>query len=187
MTKRGFYLAGGTALAIYLGHRVSIDLDWFTPEKLEEPLRLAQELRDDGIPFVTSHVERGTLYGTVAGVKVSFLEYRYPLLKPLVAWPDYNCTLAAIDDIACMKLSAIAQRGARKDFLDIYGLGLHRDLRELLRLYQEKYGVADIGHILYGLAYFDEADRERMPKMRWKVAWKTVKQAIRVWIRHITD
>jgi hypothetical protein len=85
-----------------------------------------------------------------------------------------------------MKLSAIAQRGSKKDFVDIYALALsRRPLREMLRLYQEKYNVKDIAPVLYGLAYFDDADRERMPTMLWKVDWRAIRRSIRVSLKEI--
>ncbi len=88
------------------------------------------------------------------------------------------------DYIACMKLSAIAQRGSRKVFVDVYALGLeHIPLRQMLQLYQEKFAVRDIVHVLYGLAYFDDADKERMPRMLWDIDWKTIKKTIQGWVR----
>ena len=184
MTQRQFYLAGGTALATYLGHRHSADLDWFTGKQIEDPLRLAQEIRDERISFKASSIERGTLYGTVSGIRVGLLEYRYPLLRPLVHWPGFGCLMASLEDIACMKLSAVAQRGSKKDFVDIYALGLkHIPLKEMLHLYQKKYAVQDIAHVLYGLTYFDDAEQERMPKMFWNIHWKTIKKTIQGWIR----
>jgi hypothetical protein len=182
MTRRRFYLVGGTALAIYFGHRLSVDLDWFTEHPIEDPMRLAQEIRDEGISFKTGSVDRGTLYGTVSGIRASFLEYHYPLLKPLVLWMEVGCSMASREDIACMKLSAIAQRGSKKDFVDIYALGLkYVPLRQMLRLYQKKYAIQDIAHVLYGLAYFDDADKERMPRMLWNIDWSTVKKTIQRW------
>ena len=114
VTTQGYYLAGGTALAIYYGHRRSVDLDWFTLQSLSDPLNFAQKLRDEGVPFETNSTERGTLYGLVNTVRTSFIEYRYALLQPLVTWDDGQCQLAGLDDLACMKLSAIAQRGRAK-------------------------------------------------------------------------
>jgi len=181
-----FYLGGGTTLAIYLGHRHSIDLDWFTGGGIADPMRLAQDIRDKGIPLATSQVERGTLHGTTSGARVSFLEYRYPLLKPLVSWPQFSCQMASREDLACMKLSALAQRGSKKDFVDIYALGLrHITLKEMVRLYQQKYSIKDIGHVLYGLTYFDDADRERMPRMFWDLDWRSVKKTIQEWVREV--
>lgn len=83
---RGFYLGGGTAIGIWLGHRRSIDLDWFTSEGITEPLGLAMELREAGLSFKVSSVEAGTLHGEADSVKLSFVEYRYPALAPTVTW-----------------------------------------------------------------------------------------------------
>jgi hypothetical protein len=71
LTPGGFYLAGGTALALHLGHRRSVDLDWLTAAELADPLRLAQELREQGVAFVTGQVAPGSLHGAVHGVRVS--------------------------------------------------------------------------------------------------------------------
>lgn len=186
MTRWQFYLAGGTSLALHLGHRHSVDLDWFTGERMADPMRLAQDIRQKEIPLVTGQIERGTLYGTVSGVRVSFLEYQYPRLKPLVSWPESGCLIASVEDLACMKLSALTQRGAKKDFVDIYALGLrYKPLQEILRLYQQKYSVEDVTHVLYGLTYFDDADKERMPKMLWDTDWRTIKKTIQGWVRKL--
>ena len=186
MTRRSFYLGGGTAVAIHTGHRRSVDLDWFTEGRIPDAALLARDLQDEGIPFVTRQIDRGTLHGTVSGVRISFLEYRYPLLRPALLWSDYGCKLAALDDLACMKLSAVAQRGSKKDFVDIYALGLkHKSLPEMLRLYQQKYAIADVAHVLYGLAYFEDADRERMPRMGWDVDWRTAKKTIQQWVKEM--
>ena len=187
VTEAGFYLAGGTALALHLGHRKSVDFDWFTEDPFLDPLVFAQRLRDAGIPFMTGSTERGTLHGTIGDVRVTFLEYRYPLLKPTVFWPDFGCPLAALEDIACMKLSAVAQRGTKKDFIDIYALGQSGfTLRGMLEFYQRKYGVKDIAHVLYGLAYFDDAEREKAPYLVWKLEWQDVKSTIQRWIKEFS-
>lgn len=184
--QRQFYLVGGTVLALRFGHRHSVDLNWFTGERIADPIRLAQDIRDEGVSLLTGQVERGTLHGSVYSVRVSFLEYRYPLLQSLASWPECGCLLASLDDLACMKLSAAAQRGSKKDFMDIYALGLrHKPLQDMLRLYQKKYSIQDIGHVLYGLTYFDEADRERMPRKLWDADWRVIKKAIQGWVREV--
>lgn len=187
LTRRGFYLAGGTAVALYLGHRRSVDLDWFTAEVLPDPLRLAQSLREQGIAFVTRQVAPATLHGSVHGVGLSLLEYRYPLLAGLRPWRG-GSRIAARADLAAMKLAALSQRGAKKDFVDLYALGTRScSLQQMLGWYQEKYSVQDLAHVLYGLAYFDDADRERMPRLLWDVTWRTIKETIRVWLRDVTE
>lgn len=186
MTKWHFYLGGGTAIAIHLGHRQSLDLDWFTKERITDPMRLARDIEDESISFVTGQIDRGTLHGSVSGIRVSLLEYRYPLLEPAVLWLEYGCLLASLDDLACMKLSAIAQRGLKKDFVDIYALVLkHKPLGDVLLRYQQKYSIEDIAHVLYGLAYFDDADKERMPRMLWNLDWRTVKRTIQGWVKEV--
>jgi hypothetical protein len=181
--RRDFYLAGGTAIALQLGHRRSVDFDWFLEDRIADPLRLAGEIRDEGIPFQSGQVARGTLYGSLYEVRVSFLEFHYPMLDPLVAWPEYGCRLAGLRDLACMKLSAITQRGSRKDFVDLYALGeTGQTLPDMLAWYGEKFGVKDLGHVLYALAYFDDAERERMPRMIWKASWDQVKRTVRAWV-----
>lgn len=185
VTARGFYLGGGTALALHLGHRRSVDFDWFLEGRIPDPLLLAREIQE-AVPFVTTRIEPRTLFGTVNGVRVSFFEFRYPLLDPPVPWPAYKCRLASLRDIACMKLSAIVQRGSKKDFVDLFALGRQGfRLADMLDWYRTKFSLEDIGHVLYALAYFDDADTERMPRMLWKVQWKEVKETIRVWTRRI--
>jgi hypothetical protein len=86
-----------------------------------------------------------------------------------------------------MKLAAVAQRGAKKDFLDVYALGWRScSLRQMLRWYQEKYGVQDVAHVLYSLTYFADADPDRMPRLMWDVNWRTIKATIRGWVREVS-
>ena len=83
-----------------------------------------------------------------------------------------------------MKLSAIAQRGPRKDFVDLYALvSRHRPLAEMLELYRRKFSIGDIAHVLYSLSYFDDADREPMPNLLWDIDWDSAKQEIQGWVR----
>lgn len=187
-TSHGFYLGGGTAIALHLGHRRSVDFDWFRQPLLEDPLELARELQQEGIPFVTGWTRRTTLYGTVRGVRVSFFQFRYRLLGPLTPWPELGCELAALEDLACMKLSAISQRGSRKDFVDLFALGRHGfTLQQMLGWYREKFEVDDIAHLLYALVYFDDADAEPRPSMIWKVSWPEVKETLRMWVRSLEE
>ena len=182
--RQGFHLAGGTGLALQLGHRRSVDFDWFREQPIEDPLRLAALLQTPALRLEVDRVEKGTLHCRASGVRVSFLEYRYPLLKPLVELGDLR--LAALEDIAAMKLAAVAQRGTKKDFVDIFALGQRFGLAEMLGLYRAKYAVKDIGHVLIALAYFDDADRERMPTLLRRWDWSTMKSSIRRWVSDVT-
>lgn len=183
-SSRNFYLGGGTTIALRLGHRRSDDLDWFTPEIIEAPDRLAADLQQSGIPFVIEDISPGTLHGNVSSVKTSFLQYGYPLLGGLHTVPELGCQLASLDDLTAMKLAAVSQRGSRKDFLDIYELGIkHASIERMLELYEQKYAVTDIGHVLLGLSYFDDAEQEPMPIVMRHINWEDVKKTIRSWVK----
>src|SRR5574338_475124 len=79
VASQGFYLAGGTALAIHYGHRISVDLAWFTPEPFQDGLLLAQALRNSGLNLEIEQVSPGTLHGSLQDVRVTFLQYQYPM------------------------------------------------------------------------------------------------------------
>ena len=183
LSRRGFFLVGGTAVALHLGHRRSVDFDWFTLESFE-PLHVAQDLREEGIAFVTGSVAQGTLHGQVSGVRVSLIRHNYPLLAKFGKRPG-GILVAARADLAAMKLAAVAQRGAKKDFVDIYALGQRSSLKQMLRWYQKKFAMADIGHLLRALIYFDDAEPERLPRMLWDVQWRTVKETIQRWLQKL--
>jgi hypothetical protein len=179
----GFYLAGGTAVALHLGHRQSVDLDFFTAGRIDDPLTLAERFRSAGVPLETQQVAPGTLHARLFDVRSSFLSYGYPLLRATLEWPELSCELASIEDLACMKLAAVAQRGARKDFLDVFAIGSSRlSLSRMLELYQSKYGIRDVGHVLAGLCYFDDAERDPVPITLQPIDWAGLKATIRAWV-----
>ena len=110
-----FYLAGGTALSLQVGHRKSIDLDWFVP-RLGEPENLFQRLKSFRIDFKVQSVSFETVYLTIHDVQISFIGYDYPMLQQKVTLPEFEIQMAGTDDIACMKLSAICFKGISKGF-----------------------------------------------------------------------
>ena len=179
MAQNGFYLGGGTAIALMLGHRKSNDLDWFSESSLGDPNSWNEKIEGEKVSLKRITVDKGTLHARANGVRVSLLEYRYPRLHTLVKWKDMGFTMASLDDLACMKLSAIVSRGMKKDFVDIYALmSKHKSLQQMLRLYQKRFSVTDIFPVLRGLSYFDDAERERMPRMIWNVRWHAMRTAI---------
>lgn len=182
LSHRGFFLVDGTAVALQLGHRRSVDFDWFTRHRFD-PLTLASELKDEGIDVSIKETSTNTLHGVVGGVQVSLIRHNYPLLAELGLLKKEN-HVASLDDLIPMKLAAIAQRGAKKDFIDIYALGKHGfTLRQMFELYRKKFAIEDIAHLTRSLNYFDDADRERVPKMLWDTNWRTVKKTIQSWLR----
>jgi hypothetical protein len=176
---RTFYLAGGTALALHLGHRRSRDFDFFRDKEFL-PQDLLSRLRDAGEPTVLQEAA-GTLSVLLGGVPTSFFHYDYPLLRPLVDSP-WGVPLADIDDIAAMKISALAGRGSRKDFVDLYIYA--RDVAPLdqaFLLFRDKYrGVTvDPYHLLRSLSFFDDAEAEAMPEVVDDIPWERVKAFFR--------
>jgi hypothetical protein len=170
-----FYLAGGTAAALQLGHRISVDLDFFTSEPLDAR-QLLQRARRVGT-FDLQTESQGTLIGTLQGARVSFFNYPYPLLEPTPSLCGVR--IASLVDIGLMKLTAASQRGSRKDFVDLFFICRQvKPLSELLALLSEKYqGVKySLPHLLRSLVYFDDAEAEPMPHMLKPMRWAQVKR-----------
>ncbi len=182
--EHGFYLAGGTALALHFGHRRSDDFDWFTQAMIDDPQMLEMNLRERGLTLTEEQISPGTLHAVVDIVHVSFLEYRYPLISPLVQLRDYECNLASVADICCMKLAAVAHRGAKKDFIDIYAISkaARLPLKQMLDLYQQKYSTDDVVSVIYGLSYFEDAEEDAMPEMLQPTNWLDVKRDVSSWV-----
>lgn len=185
LKETDYYLAGGTGLSLHLGHRLSIDLDWFTPE-LNNPESLFRRLRAGNISFTVTSIAPETVYIVLHNVQVSFIGYDYPLIDPRVYWPEYGCYLASIADIACMKLASLASRGSRKDFVDLHRLlSDFYSLETLLRLYKEKYKNRDIGHVVRSLVYFQDAEAEPPLRMVKSVDWNKLKRDFERWVKEI--
>lgn len=174
----GFYLAGGTALALQIRHRKSIDFDFYTPDDFD-PKELFGKLKRDFKRIKPEHMAEGTLIAAVDDVEMSFFRYEYPLLKPLVQTGHID--LLSVEDIAAMKVIAIVQRGTRRDFVDIYYLLKMMRLDKLLTLTQKKYEVFNKYQGLRALTYFEDAEedksRRRLETFE-EIKWANVKQEI---------
>lgn len=168
-------LVGGTALALQLGHRKSIDLDFFGnfETSLEELTTILSEIST--VTPVSS--SRMTRFLVVDGVKVDIVSYPYGWIDNPVS--AEGVVLAGIKDIAAMKLSAITNRGTKKDFIDYYFLLKRYSLKELIELYRQKYSDAQLFTSIKSLSYFDDAESDPMPDMIVPVDWDEVKSTIR--------
>ena len=169
------YLAGGTAAALQIGHRISVDLDFFTPEKFA-PKDFSAALSKLG-PFDEAQADKGTVLGKFKGVNFSLFIYKYPLIFPAIRYLSLN--IADIRDIAAMKIDAIATRGAKRDFIDLYFICRNDyHLSRILDIYDKKYKnlATTKVHIMKSLIYFEDAESEEMPEMVKKITWEDVKK-----------
>lgn len=170
------YLAGGTALALQMGHRLSFDLDFYTKTKFKEPLVL-KKLKSIG-SFTESNLEWQTILGDFPQVKFSIFYYEYPLIKPCLKYSNIN--IASLEDISAMKIGAISSRGTQRDFIDLYYLCTEKfSLQEILGFYNQKYGNLSnlYPHIIKSLNYFIDADNDnRQLTMLVPYNWDKIKK-----------
>ena len=177
-----FYLAGGTALALLEGHRISMDLDFLAPA-IGPPDELAERIAAQGLAITVTATARETLYLETGGVQVSFIGSPIPLLGPPRAIASALLPLASEEDIAAMKLAAVSARGSRKDFIDLWVLVTrHKPLAEYLDAFRRKYKTHDVGHVVKSLVYFDDADAEPPLRLLAPVDWARVKEDFRGWV-----
>ena len=171
------YLAGGTALALQLGHRISVDLDFFTQEQINESL-VATEL-SQLTKFNEDQRSWGTVLGMIGETKFSIFYYPYKLIDKLL--PFEGIQLIGKKDIAAMKLHAISDRGVKRDFIDMYLLAQEFSMDEVFDFYDQKYGLTKERTylILKSLDYFVSADNNAMPRMLVDVDWEKVKDFFR--------
>lgn len=168
------YLAGGTACALQIGHRISVDLDFFTTQEFEAK-ELIKSLKKIG-KFEVERLAWGTVLGTMEGIKFSIFVYKYPVLFPYKS--IFNINILDLRDIAAMKIDAIGTRGIKRDFIDLYFIckeGI--TLEEALSFYDRKYGElsSNIVHIQKSLVYFVDAEISQMPKMLKSCDWQEIK------------
>jgi len=171
-----FYLAGGTCLALHIGHRRSIDFDFFIPADFDT-FSVVNVLTQLG-SYQRENEEKNTINGSLNGVRISFFGYKYALIDSFTRY--LNLSLAGTRDIAAMKLEAIAGRGSKKDFIDMFFLLQQYSLEEIFSFHALKYGVGlnNQYHHLKSLIYFADAEDEVMPVMIRPIQWNDVKKYI---------
>jgi len=170
-----FALAGGTSLALQLGHRISIDLDFFTlkefsAEMLFNQIKQAYKVFDVSINknALTLNIEYNRNI-----IKIDCIRHNYPLINEIKKIDGIK--LFSVDDIAAMKLNAIINRGAKKDFYDIFELLQNYTLSELIGFYKIKYPEMNIMMLMKSLNYFGDAELNPEPLSLRKVNWQEVK------------
>jgi len=152
-----FFLVGGTALSLQIGHRISIDIDLFSVNPFDEPKML--EYLEASRGFRLNYQGKNTLKGQIGNVQVDLITHAYSLVKPLNVLEDIR--LASLEDIAAMKLNAIAGNGTRlKDFIDIVSLSCYLSLKEMIAGYEVKYTNRNPFIILKSLDYTADVNKE---------------------------
>ena len=159
---RHFTLVGGTALALQYQHRLSIDLDLFTPATFDSNKLEAYLLED--YRFVTRDKFNNGLMGYCDAIKVDFIRHNYPIVRPTIEVDGLR--MAHPLDIAAMKLNAISGNGTRvKDYYDMYVLLGEFSLVEMLAAYEAKYPQSGAIIATKSLTYFDDINFEREPAL----------------------
>ena len=176
-------LVGGTALALQLGHRVSVDLDVFGKWDYAADLQL--ELSGVGHAEKESGTPNGRMaFFYVNGVKVDCVAYdMYPWLEPPVE--ESGVRLAGVKDIAAMKVNAITNRGTRKDFVDMARLLDDYSLEDIFSWYREKYPAANPALAMRSMSYFVDAETMPMPRMLVPFDWDEAKARICAAVRKL--
>lgn len=177
-----FVLVGGTALALQLGHRFSVDLDFFTIEDFNTEILVPQLLEDYSL--VQNLQLPQTLICEINNIKVDFIRFKYDFVHPIKEIEGVR--LLSIEDIAPMKLDAVNGRGSKKDFFDIYFLLQQFTIFELFDLYKLKYPHQTTFHVARSLGYFVDAESNPDPIVfDKKITWDKVKKAIITEIRKL--
>ena len=181
-----FILAGGTNLALQIGHRKSVDLDLF-PNISFDAKRLEQYLIEKYNFTPLRVMEKDTVTGTIQSIKIDMVAHIYPLLYP--PFVDEDIRMYSLQDIACMKLVAISDNGTRlKDFVDIAYLSTKISLKNMLLLYEKKYNRPNYFHALRGLSYFEDIDFNTFIDLcnGKQFKWEKIEQRIRDMIKFET-
>lgn len=158
----GFELVGGTALALMIGHRVSVDINLFSQHAFD-----AQEVLEHlekAYGFSLQYMHKNTLKGVIDHVFVDVLTHAYPKVGDIIV--SEGIALISKQDIAAMKINAISGNGTRaKDFVDVYFLLKEYSVGDLLGFYSQKYAQRNTFHALKSLTWFDDMDEAAWPNM----------------------
>jgi len=172
---KDFYLVGGTALALYLAHRRSNDIDLFTTKKFDSQLISAKLERMFRLKNVIQ--EANTVRGFVDDIKVELFTHDYHMIEEIPVIEGIR--IAGLSDLVAMKLNAIAGRGSKKDFWDIAYLLDHFSFKEMVSYFEKKYPNANKWHLIKSMTYFQDADNELTEIIDLKkITWDEVKYKI---------
>jgi len=171
-----FFLVGGTALSLQIGHRISIDLDLFTQVSFDENETLSH--LENMYKFQLDYQSKNTLKGSIESVKIDLITHNYPLAKHLSNIEDVR--MASLEDIAAMKLNAIAGNGTRlKDFIDIAYLSSSLTLSQMIDAYEEKYSSRNPAMVIKALDYHNDINfNEPIKMLDGEYKWENIKHRL---------
>ncbi|PIZ47462.1 hypothetical protein COY29_05170 [Candidatus Woesebacteria bacterium CG_4_10_14_0_2_um_filter_39_14] len=179
LTRDGFYLAGGTSLAIQIGHRTSFDFDFYTPNHFDQNTLFDKFLEIFGDEAIKTSLAKNTLFCTLKTVDCSFFTYPYKLLKKPVL--KRGMAVVSLEDIAAMKLLAVNRRPAKRDYVDVYYLLEKFSLGEMIDFAKEKFPNFNFYYLLRALSYFEDIkdDERRKIQMTDKnFSWEAAKNKL---------
>lgn len=174
----GYYLAGGSAVALHLAHRISLDLDFFSIDPNADLERIERVLEGSFSSFQVVTKTDVAAHFLADGARLDFVRYPYAPLDPPVR--NHGVAVASLRDLGAMKLAAIARRGIRRDFWDLFEIVRHggETLEQLGQAYVLRFGVreTDLYHVLKALTYFDDAERDPALPLGLTIAkWEEIK------------
>jgi predicted nucleotidyltransferase component of viral defense system len=169
---KGFYLVGGTSLALQIGHRLSVDLDFFTSQRKD----INELLFLEG--FKLNAKNNYSIFGEYKGVKIDILNYPYKFISEPISYK--GITLCNKEDICAMKLKTTMNRGAKKDFYDIYFLLKEYSLAAMFEFFVKKYHNIEPNAIIKSLTYFEDAHNQENPVLLKEkdLTWEKVQEKI---------
>ncbi|MFT4156153.1 nucleotidyl transferase AbiEii/AbiGii toxin family protein [Parafilimonas sp.] len=179
-----FGLGGGTNLALRTGHRISIDLDFFTNSRYDTAMVFS--IITQTFPSAELLFEQNqTIMFMINNVKVDFVLYPFPWLQLFDIIESIR--LISVQDIIPMKLQAVSNRNAKKDYWDIATLLRNYPLEKMLNIFSSKFPQVDIGFIIHSLINFENADMEPDPDTINNVQWNDLKHALIIAVKKYTN
>jgi len=171
-----FYLVGGTALALQIGHRESIDVDLFSVSAFDTG-KLAEHLQRNYDARISAQ-GNNSLKGNIQGVDIDLVTHNYPFVKPIE--PIQGIRMVSLEDIAAMKMNAIVNSGQRiKDFIDVHYLLKDMTCEQLLDHYCSKYPNVDANMGRSSLLYHKDIDfKVRVVLTDKSIRWKDMEKSL---------
>jgi len=180
----GFGLLDGTNLALRYGHRISVDLDFFSSKPFDTEL-LASLINRKFRDFELLFQRNQTIIFEIEKVRVDFVLYPFEWLKPYENIDQIR--MVSVEDIVPMKLQSITTRQSKKDYWDIALLLENFELKDLLEIMKNKFPFVDPGYIVQALTHFEDAEEQPDPVALNDWTWAFVKGKITTSVVNYTE